>query len=139
MGTLYPSLMPLAVLPDNGTISYPERLLAKKRVLKKPCSLGWSALSSNRSKIMKTTLRAIDFMRGQKPLDDRDITDMKDSIKYLGKHVDSLKFNQNAFPMLYQLLFYLTCPDNVNVDKVTPLDLDYQDLVFPSQSSASHI
>ena len=50
---------------------------------------------------------------------------MKATISDLRKQVDFLKLDQNVFPILYQLLSYMTCPDIVLMDKITPTNSLY--------------
>ena len=51
---------------------------------------------------------------------------MKATISDLREQVDFLELDQNVFPILYQLLSYITCPDSVLMDRLTPTNSLYK-------------
>ena len=50
----------------------------------------------------------------------QELSDLKDTISDLRNQVANLNANRQAFPFLHQLLYHLTAPDLVFVDKFRP-------------------
>ena len=82
------------------------------------------------------TLQSIEEMFRQKRIDDQKLAEIKYTISDLRKLVDLLKLDQNAFLLL---LIYLTFPDIVYMDKVTPTNFLYKVLAFDYHTSDANI
>ena len=71
------------------------------------------------------TLRSLEEKTRQKRLDDRNLADLKDTISGLRTQVPNLNADRQALPLLHQLLYQLTAPHIVYMDKVTPTNFLY--------------
>ena len=71
------------------------------------------------------TLRSLEKKTRQKRLDDRNLADLKDTMSDLRTQVANLLADRQAIPLLHQLLYQLTAPDIVYMDKVTPTSFLY--------------
>ena len=87
----------------------------------------------------ENTLRSLEEKTRQKRLDDRNLADLKDTISDLRTHVANLHADRQALPLLHQLLYPLTAPGIVYMDKVTPTNFLYTVLAADRHFSTADI
>ena len=87
----------------------------------------------------ETTLKDLEAKTTQKRLDDRNIADLKDSITDLRTQLDSIKADQGALPLLHQILYYITAPDLVYMDKAAHNEMLYRALASSHSSTSKDI
>ena len=85
------------------------------------------------------TLRSLEEKTRQKRLDDRNLADLKDTIFDLRTQFANLNSDRQDLPLLHQLLYQLTAPDIVYMDKVTPTNFLYTVLAADRHTSTADL
>ena len=85
------------------------------------------------------TLRSLKEKIRQKRLDNRNFTDLKETISDLRTQVANLNAHRQALPLLHQLLYQLTVPDFFYMCKATPTIFLYTAFAAGRQTSIIEI
>ena len=131
-----------ALLKENEAVETLEQILADTRK-----ELGAQKALVDRLEVAfdkqkqnyEDTLRSLEEKTRQKRLDDRNLADLKDTISDLRTQVANLHADRQALPLLHQLLYQLTAPDIVYMDKVTPTNFLYTVLAADRHTSTAEI
>ena len=93
----------------------------------------------NRNKITKTHCGPSKKRSARNASTDRNLADLKHAISDLRYQVANLNADRQALPLLHQLLYQLTVPDIVYMDKVTPTNFPYTVLAADRNTSTANI
>ena len=83
------------------------------------------------------TLRSLEEKIRHKRLDDKNLADLKDTISDFRTQVANLHADRQVLPLIHQLLFHLTAPEIVYMDKLTPTNFVYTALAADRQISTA--